>query len=115
MVADGVLGACSLFVGIDSGLMHLAAALDLPVVALFGPTDPGLTGPRCSACAIVRRPLACRPCHDRSCRSRECMDSIEPDHVLDAVARVLPVSRGQCRRSPRRDKETAGSQGLHTA
>ena len=90
--ALGVLAACSLLVGVDSGLMHLAAALDLPVVALFGPTDPAVTGPRCSVSTIVRKNLPCSPCHDSTCRRRECLDSIVPEEVLDAVASVLPVS-----------------------
>lgn len=91
--ALGVLAGCSLFVGIDSGLMHMAAALDLPVVALFGPTDPAVTGPRCSISAIVRHDLPCSPCHDPACRHRECMDSIQPDEVLEAVGHVLSVAR----------------------
>lgn len=50
----GVLSACAGYVGNDSGITHLAAALGLPVVALFGPTDPGVWGPRGANVRILR-------------------------------------------------------------
>jgi heptosyltransferase-2 len=98
--AMAVLSACAVFVGGDSGLMHLAAALDIPVVALFGPTDPELTGPRCSASAIIRKDLPCSPCHDPACRHRECMMSIHPEEVLDVISRMLHAVGRDGVRSP---------------
>jgi heptosyltransferase-2 len=98
--AAGLLADCALFVGIDSGLMHLAAALDRPLVALFGPTDPALTGPRCTTKVVLQAATDCSPCHDPTCRQRRCMDALTAADVLAAADRLLataggaPVERG---------------------
>ena len=53
---------CSLFISNDSGLMHIAAALKVPVVALFGPTDTKIVGPYGTPNIIIKRDFTCRPC-----------------------------------------------------
>jgi lipopolysaccharide heptosyltransferase II len=57
-----LLRRCALYVGNDSGPTHLAVAVGCPVVALFGPTDPGLYGPYQAQARVVRRALPCSPC-----------------------------------------------------
>jgi len=85
-----VIRKAKLFVGIDSGPMHIASALDIPTVAIFGPTDPAYVGPQNERSAVVRKDLACSPCYLRGdCDHRRCLSSIEAQDVLDACNRVL--------------------------
>ncbi|MCA1553814.1 MAG: glycosyltransferase family 9 protein, partial [Chloroflexi bacterium] len=56
--AAALLELCSLYIGNDSGITHLAAALGVPTLALFGPTDPAIWGPRGTRVRIVRSPTA---------------------------------------------------------
>ncbi len=82
----GVLSHAALFVGVDSGVMHVAAALGVPVVALFGPTDPQATGPGGAGHQIVRNGWWCSPCHLKVCPyQHECLDSITADEVWAAI------------------------------
>ena len=84
----GVIGHADFAVGLDSGLMHVAAALAVPGVWLFGPTDPGLTGPYGGNQIVVRSTHAEAPCRRRTC-GREpgglcCMGAITVDRVVEA-------------------------------
>ncbi len=70
----------------DSGPMHLAAAVGTPVVALFGPTDPGRTGPTGSPSRVLDRYVFCSPCFLKECPyAHECLRLIPPETVLRAV------------------------------
>ncbi len=82
-----VLKRCSLFVSNDSGLMHLAAALGTPVVAIFGSTSPRWTAPLGQGHIVIKRDLPCSPCFRRECPSAtyECLGEIEVDQVLAEV------------------------------
>jgi lipopolysaccharide heptosyltransferase II len=83
-----------LFVGCDTGPMHLAAAVRTPVVALFGPADPARTGPYGPGHTLVRVPPPCAPCNRKTCNQprHACMEDITVEAVLDAVrARLAPV------------------------
>jgi ADP-heptose:LPS heptosyltransferase len=77
-------------VTVDSGPMHLAAALGTPLVALFGPTDPARTGPYGPGPQrILREDLPCVPCLSRRCRIRDerlCLRSLSPQRVAAAAA-----------------------------
>ncbi|MEW6665975.1 MAG: lipopolysaccharide heptosyltransferase II [Thermodesulfobacteriota bacterium] len=78
----GVIERCRAFVTNDSGLMHVAAALDVPLVAIFGSTDPEATGPRSSRARVIRQPMGCAPCLKPECsRGYACLRSIEPEEV----------------------------------
>jgi lipopolysaccharide heptosyltransferase II len=77
----------------DSGPMHLAASLETPVVALFGPTDPALTGPYGTGHTIITKEVDCRPCFKRQCSSKECMIGITPKDVCDAVSSYVGTSQ----------------------
>lgn len=84
-----VLARCDLLIGIDSGPMHVAAAMGRPVVALFGPTDPGRTGPQGEGHEIIHHPQPCGPCMTPRCADRPCMASITVEEVLAAATRAL--------------------------
>jgi lipopolysaccharide heptosyltransferase II len=83
-----LLSLCDGFVGNDSGPMHLAGALGLPTVAIFGSTDPGRTGPLGPRVRVIYQPPACSPCLDRSCRfgHYECLTRITPQAAFAALA-----------------------------
>ena len=84
--AMGVISRCRFFVTNDSGLMHMAAALSVPTVAVFGSTDPVATGPRGPKTRIVKHDIECAPCLKPTCpRDFRCMLSIEPEEVWDAM------------------------------
>lgn len=89
-ILAGVLARSSLFVGTDSGVMHLACALGVPVTALFGPTDHTVTGPQGENHRIVRLDLPCAPCMASECGiGRPCMEGIEPEKVLAEVSSLI--------------------------
>jgi heptosyltransferase-2 len=86
-----VISRCSLFIGNDSGLMHVASALGIPLVILFGPTEPELTAPRSGKVAVLRRPADCAPCKYRECPTdHRCMTGILAGEVLAAALELLP-------------------------
>jgi len=91
-----LLRRVDLFIGSDTGPMHIASALGVPVVALFGPKDPVQTGPYCSRSIVVRGLADCAPCTRRRCSHVRCMASISADRVLRAALEVLDGG-GDCR------------------
>lgn len=81
-----LLSLCHLFIGNDSGAMHVAAAVGLPVVGIFGPTDPAGTAPLTPRFQLVRQPVSCSPCFLRNCPvDHRCMRRIEVDAVYAAA------------------------------
>jgi heptosyltransferase II len=87
-IADlpALLSQCQLFIGNDSGAMHVAAAVGLPVVAVFGPTDPLGTAPVTPRCTVVQEKPYCSPCFLRRCPTdHRCMTKVTPDMVEAAV------------------------------
>jgi len=89
-----VFASARLFIGNDSGPMHLAAAVATPTVGIFGSTAPAWTAPRGSSVKVVGpAPAACSPCFRKSCPfDRECLTGIGPDDVLDASRTLLEGS-----------------------
>ena len=86
----GVLKHLALLVTNDSGPMHVAAALGVPVVAIFGPTDSRETGPIGDAHRIVREPVHCSPCKLRECPiDHRCMKRIGVDRVIAEAQGML--------------------------
>jgi ADP-heptose:LPS heptosyltransferase len=91
-----VLREVDLMITVDSGPMHIAAAVGTPVVALFGPTDPRRTGPLGPG-RVLRRELPCSPCLQRRCQIADtyrCMRDITVAEVLDAAHDLLQPRRG---------------------
>jgi heptosyltransferase II len=85
----GLLASCHAFVSNDSGAMHLAAAVGVPVAAIFGPTDERVTAPLGDHDVIVHQ-VFCRPCMLRDCPiDHRCMRRVSVDTVFDAVTRRL--------------------------
>lgn len=87
-IADlpALLSQCHLFIGNDSGAMHVAAAAGLPIVAVFGPTDPHGTAPVTPRCTIVQEKPYCSPCFLRRCPTdHRCMTKVTVDMVEEAV------------------------------
>jgi lipopolysaccharide heptosyltransferase II len=84
-----------LYIGCDTGPMHIAAALGTPVVALFGPADPARTGPWGRGHSVLRVPPPCAPCNRRTCNQARhaCMEDITVDHVLAAAREKLGLVR----------------------
>lgn len=83
---------CAVLITNDSGPMHLAAAVGTPVVAVFGPTDPLLTGPYGDRHVVLRAGILCSPCLKDHCAHTppmECMDKITVEQVLAAVKPFL--------------------------
>jgi len=89
----GVLARCRAFVSNDSGAMHLAAAVGVPVAAIFGPTDDRVTRPLGDHDVLVHQ-VFCRPCMLRDCPiDHRCMKGITSDAVVAAVAARLGRSQ----------------------
>ena len=87
--AVGVVAHCRAFVTNDSGAMHLAAAIGVPVTAVFGSTDERVTAP-IGAHEVLTARVFCRPCMLRECPiDHRCMKRISSDMVYDAVSRQL--------------------------
>lgn len=79
----------------DTGPMHIAAGLDIPVFALFGPTSPDRTGPYGNIHTILRSDLPCSPCFKRKqCSDWRCMEGISVEHVLAAIEAKRPTAAG---------------------
>lgn len=80
-----VLKRCAVFVTNDTGAMHVGAAVSVPVVAIFGPTDPKATSP-VGGHLLLRQPVPCSPCHLRECPiDHRCMTGISVDDVFSSV------------------------------
>src|SRR6516162_8095600 len=87
-----LLSQCHIFLGNDSGAMHVAAAVGLPVVAVFGPTDPSGTAPVTPRAAIVQQKPYCSPCFLRRCPTdHRCMMAVSPAMVVDALRLQFPA------------------------
>jgi heptosyltransferase-2 len=82
--------ACEAFLTNDSGAMHIASALGVPTVAVFGATDDGRTGPAGPRARVVRRPVKCSPCLLRECPvDHRCMAAVSAGEVARAALDLL--------------------------
>ncbi|MFO7607336.1 MAG: lipopolysaccharide heptosyltransferase II [Desulfurivibrionaceae bacterium] len=94
--AMALIGICDAFVTNDSGLMHVAAARETPMVAIFGSTDPVATGPFSERAVVIQKKMACQPCFKTHCKSDFlCMNSIEVEEVAEAVGKLLGDQRAR--------------------
>lgn len=88
-LADAIdlLSGADVVVTNDSGLMHVAAALDRPLIALFGSSSPDFTPPLAKRVAILQNPVPCSPCFERTCRygHLDCLRQLRPQRVFEAV------------------------------
>lgn len=86
-----LMSQSSAIVSNDSGLMHIAAALDKPLVAIYGSTDPGFTPPLSKKVEILSLSLSCSPCFKRHCPlgHLNCLNKLDPDMACEAIANLL--------------------------
>jgi len=94
----GQLGAllerCDLFIGHDTGAMHLAVAVGAPVVAIFGPSDPRMYGPYGKNSVTLWHDVGCNPCllrgrWDAACRRFRCIEAVTVEEVWQAAITLL--------------------------
>lgn len=82
----GVIQRCAIFLTNDSGPMHMAQALGVPVLAIFGSTDPNATGPVGQMQGVVRTPVRCAPCLLRSCPiDHSCMNGVTVEQAWNVA------------------------------
>lgn len=89
-----LIKSCNLFIGNDSGPMHMAAALDVPIVAFFGPSDPAIWSPWGARGKIVRcTPMECMPCDQKGCPyvGNHCMTRISERDIKRAILSTLKM------------------------
>ncbi len=90
----GLLGECRLLLTNDSGPMHLAAALDIPQVAIFGSSSDAATGPLSSRATVVKQPVDCSPCFLRKCPiDFRCMTRVSVEMVYQAASAKIEGGR----------------------
>lgn len=96
-LADAIdlMSAADLVVSNDSGLMHVAAALERPLIALFGSSSPQFTPPLSQQVVIMQHPVPCSPCFARTCRygHLDCLTQLSPEAVMAAIRTLLQESR----------------------
>ncbi|OKY75411.1 MAG: lipopolysaccharide heptosyltransferase I [Desulfobulbaceae bacterium DB1] len=86
-----------LVISTDTGPMHIAAAVNTPVVAVFGSTAPWRTGPFGERHQVVRLDLPCSPCLKKECRHHSCMEKLPAEAVIDAVQKILSAGTISCK------------------
>jgi heptosyltransferase I len=79
----------SLFIGGDTGPLHIASILDIPVVGIYGPKDPEIYGPYNDKAIVIKKDVPCSPCKKRTCSDPICMTSILPEDVFYGVEKFL--------------------------
>lgn len=106
MAPDGAILACptnipqmfallqkiTIYIGGDTGVMHLAAAARTPVVAIFGPTDAKVNAPYGAAHTVIRKDVPCSPCKKRDCVDRQCLTRTTVEEVYETVCDVYKRS-----------------------
>jgi ADP-heptose:LPS heptosyltransferase len=92
--AAALLSRSDVYLGNDSGISHLAAALGVRTVALFGPTDPGRWAPRGQKVTVLRRGIDCSPCPEsimKRCPHRACLTEFPAPEIISRMARLPEV------------------------
>ncbi len=102
-----LLSLCDLYLGNDSGLTHLAAAVGVEAVALFGPTDRAQWAPRGKRVTVVSQNVECSPCARwvmKSCPHRRCLTTLRPAAMIGLLQRLLARGEGEFPRGNLLDK-----------
>ena len=89
LTSAGLMKKCGLFITNDTGPMHIAAALGLPVLAIFGSTNPAWTKPSGVRTKVIYKQLECGPCYDRTCKKNkvkyDCLAKITEEEVFNGI------------------------------
>jgi len=80
---------CKVYISCDSAPLHIALAVKTPYIALFGPTDPQRHLVLSKRGILLYKKIPCSPCYKKTCKTKECMYSIKPQEVLEAVGKLL--------------------------
>jgi len=90
--AIDIMATADQIVSNDSGLMHIAAALQKPLIAIYGPTSPAFTPPLSDNAQVMQIPVDCGPCFQRTCPEghHKCLEDIRPEHVLTQLQQRTP-------------------------
>ncbi|MEW6264672.1 MAG: lipopolysaccharide heptosyltransferase II [Thermodesulfobacteriota bacterium] len=93
--AAALIQCCGLFLSNDSGLMHVAAAVGSPLLAVFGSTDPTATGPLGDLVRVIRHPVDCSPCFRPVCPrdGHPCLDLVTAEEVAGAGLKLIERRR----------------------
>lgn len=86
-----LLKKAKLLITNDSAVMHLASYLNIPVAAIFGPTNEAKYGPWSEKCVVIKKDIICRPCEKALCRfgTLACLSSIKPEDIFNQVKSLL--------------------------
>lgn len=80
---------CAAYVSADSSPLHVAAAVNTPFVALFGPTDPRRHMPPANDYVLIKKDLPCSPCYKSKCKKKKCVELITPEEVMQAILKII--------------------------
>lgn len=93
MQLAALIKRCSVFISADSAPLHVASAVNTPIVALFGPTSPQRHMPPAKKAIVIKAQVECSPCYKPNCKTMECMSNITVDEVFHAVKKLLDTKR----------------------
>lgn len=80
---------CSVYISPDSASLHVAAAMQVPFIALFGPTDYRRHLPPAKDYLVINKGLLCSPCYRPKCKNTRCMELITPEEVMEGINKLL--------------------------
>jgi len=80
---------CAAYISADSSPLHVAAAMQTPFVALFGPTDPRRHLAPARDYVLIKKDIPCSPCYKTKCKEKKCLEQISPEEVLQALLKVI--------------------------
>lgn len=86
-----VYGHCNLYIGGDTGPMHIASLMGIPVVVIYGPTDPVVNQPFGRHKKVIKN-VGCNPCRKRFCKEIKCLKEITVEDVFNATKEVLSIT-----------------------
>ena len=85
-----LLSKTDLLLSVDTGPLHIGQAVGTCTLGLFGPTDPGIWGPRGSRDCVIYRPVECSPCWGKGeCNGHGCMKNISSQEVIETAIKLL--------------------------
>ena len=89
--AIDLMALARLVISNDSGLMHIAAALQLPLIAIYGSSSPQYTPPLTDQAEILHTDIECRPCFKKTCQfgHLKCLTELKPERAISSIAKLL--------------------------